>query len=515
MLELGGNAIDAFAAMSFAISVERPHSTGLGGGGFLLYLPAGKKTPLAFDFREEAPRRAKANMYLDKNGNAIPNKSLVGALASGVPGTVAGVLHVHKKFGKLPLATVMEPAISLAEKGFPVYAELAGALQDSAETLRKFPSSAAIFLHKDGSPLKEGELLVQTDLANTLRTITKNGAKGFYEGKIANELAASQKKWGGIITMKDLARYKVKERKAVHTDFKGYEIYSMPPPSSGGVHVLEALNMLEGDDLKKLGAFSPEAMHLVAASLQQAFADRAKYLGDPDFVKVPVEGLLRKTYAHKLRAKFLNRARHMEEVSPGNPLPFEPSHTTHFSLIDKNGNAVSSTQTINGYFGSGLVADGTGVLFNNEMDDFAAKEGASNLFGAVGGKNNLIAPRKRPLSSMAPTIVLEKGKPVLATGSPSGTRIISCVLESILNYLVYKMPLDESVAAPRYHHQWSPDEIRIDELPFPSATLEKLESMGYKINRKNLGCRVEAVAHEGENLISASDPRAFGSALAH
>ncbi|RYZ97267.1 MAG: gamma-glutamyltransferase, partial [Proteobacteria bacterium] len=396
MLEAGGNVVDAFAAMSFAISVERPHSTGLGGGGFLLLQLKGWPAPRAFDFRERAPYAASETMYLDEQGKVLPRKSVEGALSAGTPGLVRGVLELQQKYGKLSREKVMAPAIKLADEGFPVYSELARAFKVSESALRKYPSSAAVFFTND-RPLEAGAMLVQKDLAKTLRAIAKRGAGEFYAGQTARALVASQKKWGGLLTSRDLKEYRMKERRPVHGAYRGQEIYSMPPPSSGGVHVLQMLGMLENDDVKALGILSPASVHLLGSAMELAFRDRAEHLGDPDFQKVPTSGLQNKKYLETMRARIpADRALDPATLGPGNPWPYESPETTHFSILDAEGNAVSTTQTINGYFGSGLVAEGTGVLFNNEMDDFGAKVGASNIFGAIGGQKNLVEPGKRP-----------------------------------------------------------------------------------------------------------------------
>lgn len=508
MFEMGGNAVDAAAAISFTISVERPQSTGIGGGGFMLVKTPQFKEPLAFDFREKAPFKAHSKMYLDKDGKEIPRKSLDGIFAVGTPGLVAGVIQAHKRYGKLPLSKVLQPAIELAEKGFKVYPELSTALEAKKKVLGSFKSSKKIFF-KNGDVLKEGDLLVQKDLGKTLRAIAKKGVAGFYKGWVAKAIVAESKRQGGMITQKDLDRYDVKLRQPVSGTYKEYDIYSMSPPSSGGVHVIQILNTVENDNLGEHGPHHPKSIHLVSAAMQQAFADRARYLGDMDFVKVPIRELTSKTYAAAVRSQIpRNKAKKIDQVSHG----IFPEHdeTTHFTVADAKGNVVVSTQTINGWFGSGLVADGTGIVLNNEMDDFATKVGASNLFGAVGGRNNLVEAQKRPLSSMSPTIVLEKGKPVLALGTPSGTRILTCVASVMLNYLEHGLDLWHSVAAVRYHHQWSPDEIRVDSPGFHGSVSGRLEDMGYKINEKNLGCKVQAVSYESSGLHGVSDPRGQG-----
>mgnify|MGYP000191198440 FL=1 len=513
MYALGGNIIDAMAAISFVISVERPQSTGIGGGGFLLFHHKESGKTFAFDFRERAPFKSSKNMYLDKAGNVIPRKSIDGIFSVGTPGLVAGILEIHKKYGKLPLVTVLEDAIKLAEEGFPVYAEMEKALKIRKSVLCKFPSSKKIFCPK-GKLLKTGDHLAQKDLGKTLRAISRKGHKGFYRGKVAKGIVKTSRRYGGILRHKDLRNYKVVTREPVTGTFKGKKIVSMAPPSSGGIHVIQILNILERYNLKEMGLYSPKAIHLVSSAMEMAFADRAKYLGDSDYVKVPIKGLTKKSYANELAAKINeDKAFGLNDVKAGNPWKHEPDHTTHFSIMDNEGNVVVSTQTINGYFGSGLVAEGTGVVLNNEMDDFANKVGAQNLFGAVGGDKNLVSPGKRPLSSMSPTIVFEGDKPVMAVGTPSGTRILTCVMQTILNYFEYDLPLYESVATARYHHQWRPHYIRFDKGGIDANTKAELESMGHKVVEKSLGCRVQAVVKEGEKLIGVSDPRGEGKAL--
>ena len=510
MYRQGGNAVDAAAAISFALSVERPQSTGIGGGGFLLLWHPQRKRVEAWDFREKAPLKSHAGMFLDKKGKVLKNKSLEGALAVAVPGLVAGVVQIHGRYGKLPLAKVLAPAIELAERGFPVYPELSKALKMAQKTLEKFPATKKIFFKK-GRVLELGELLVQKDLANVLRIIAKEGAKGFYQGRVARAIVREGRRHKGLISMEDLKKYNVKERAPIQGSYKGWDIFSMSPPSSGGIHLVQILNIVEKFNLKQYGPQHPRAVHLVASAMQQAFADRAEYLGDRDFVPVPVAQLTSKSYAARTADNISkNRAKSKKQVVPGKLPGWESDQTTHFSLMDSEGWAISSTQTINGYFGSGMVASGTGIVLNNEMDDFAAKVGADNLFGAIGGLKNLPAPEKRPLSSMTPTIVMKDKKPLLAVGTPSGTRIITCVAQTFLNYFEHGMSLKDSVSAVRYHHQWFPDEIRTDAEGLPKATEKALKKMGYTVRRKNLGCRIQSVAREKDRFIGFSDIRGRG-----
>lgn len=510
ILQSGGNLFDAFTALSFAIGVERPHSTGLGGGGFALFYRAKEKKVHSFDFRETAPRLAHAKMFLDPSGNPVPEKSLTGALAVAVPGHVAGVLEIHKKYGRLPLSKVMAPAIRMAESGIQIYPALSQAISTSKNKLALFPDSRKIFLDPRGEPWPVGHQLVQKDLARTLKLISRQGAKAFYQGPIARQIDASMKKHQGLIQLKDLASYKTKWREPLRGTYRSYQIFSQGPPSSGGMAVIQILNMLENDDLKKRGPQDPQSIHLTASAMQRAFVDRADYMGDPDFSEVPVLKLISKDYSLKARSKIdPQKALSAEEMK----IKEESPDTTHFSMMDADGNAIASTQTINGYFGSGLVAEGTGIVLNNEMDDFAAKVGASNLFGAIGGKNNLIEPGKRPVSSMSPTLVLKDGEALLALGTPSGTRIITCVALTTLNVLEYQMPLWEAVTLTRYHQQWQPDELQIESPMFTAQTLSDLERRGWKVKEKDGYCRIQAVQRENGQLHGVSDPREEGSSL--
>lgn len=511
IFEQGGNIIDAAIAASFVISVERPQSTGLGGGGFLIYLEAKTGKIYAIDFRERAPLKSKANMYLDEKGNIIPDKSLVGEYSVAVPGLVKGLIEIHSRFGTRPLDTLIEPAINLAQSGIPIYDYLDRALTEELATLKKFPSTKKIFLKKDGSAYKKGEFIVQNDLAKTLKKIALTKDKDFYFGSTAKAIVKST---AGHLTMQDFANYKVLWREPVVGQFKDYQIISMPPPSSGGTHVIQILQLLEEEYLKSSGFQSTQSLAKTAKAMQFAFLDRARYMGDPDYVRVPVKTLTSKEYTQAIRqsdawkAPYTPADQLSDQWKPLN----ESSETTHFSIMDKEGNVVVSTQTINGWFGSGLVAEGTGVLLNNEMDDFSAKPGASNLFGAIGSTANSIQHGKTPLSSMSPTIVLKNEKPILALGAPGGTRIITCVANIILNYLEYELPLYESVAALRIHQQWKPDILRI-ETGFDEKTIQGLQKIGWKTESGRAGCAVMAVANQNGNLEAVSEPRDFGQAL--
>ena len=517
ILKRGGNAIDAFVAASFAVSVERPQATGLGGGGFLVYGDGKSGKFYAVDFRERAPKRATTGMFLDSNGEVVTNRSLDGILAAGVPGLVAGLYEVHQKFGSLPWSELLVPAIRAAEKGFRVFPALANGINKRKEILASFPSSKAVYLKKDGSPYLLGDILKQPGLAKTLRTIAKKGRDGFYSGHVAEEIVATSDRYHGLISEDDLASYQVHWREPLRTSFRGYELISMPPPSSGGINVYEILKMLEHDNLHALGVLSAKAIHLEASAMQLAFADRAKYLGDPDFVKVPSAELVSDAYAKAQRKRILPDAETpSSQIGPGDiSVADESTNTTHMAIMDAQGNMISSTQTINGYMGSALVAGDTGVLLNNEMDDFSAKPGASNLFGAIGSDNNSIQPGKTPLSSMSPTLVMKNGEPLLAIGARGGTRIITCAAQAILDYLAYGLPLYDSVALARFHHQWKPDKLDFDA-PGPGAeVLTKLSSMGYSVHVEPDGvvCRVMAVSYEAGRFHGMSDPRDIGQSL--
>ncbi len=508
----GGNIIDAFVAASFAISVERPHSTGIGGGGFLLYFSKKENKVFAFDFREVAPMSAVTNMFLTKKGETQPLLSQEGALAVATPGLVKGLYEIHKRFGKLSWEETMRPSIKLAREGFPLYKQLHEALIDRKNLLLLDPEAKKTFYLDSGSVPKLGSLVIQENLAKTLELISINGATGFYEGKIANSIIKTINKKRGLLSHRDLKTYKMIERSPVTGIYKGLKIYSMPPPSSGGIHVIQILKMLEPYKLKELGPQTAEAVHLTANAMQRAFLDRATYLGDPDFNKIPTQSLVDENYIEKL-SQTINTSNALKESSLKKvELPYESTDTTHFTIADREGNLVASTQTINGWFGSGVIAEGTGIILNNEMDDFAQKVGAKNLFGAVGGEYNLIEPRKRPLSSMSPTIITKNDSPLMALGSPSGTRIITCVAQTILNSVEFEMPLYEAVAATRIHQQWQPDVLKI-ESPFLDPQVEsELKRKGHKVIHEKLGCSIQAIRKNHHGWEGVSDPRGEGLA---
>ncbi len=512
VLGLGGNLIDAFVAASFAISVERPHSTGLGGGGFLLYFDRASNKVHSFDFREIAPHRSRSNMYLSKAGETQPLLSQDGALAVATPGLVRGLWDIHQKFGKLPWKDCVEPAVKVAREGFPLYPQLQEALIDRKDVLWEDQEFRKTFFTKEGTVPLLGTIIYQENLAKTLEKIGREGATAFYEGEVASAIIKSIRDKGGIMTHKDLREYRMKERDPVTANYKGLKIFSMPPPSSGGIHVIQILKMLEKYDLKTMRPQSAEAVHLTANAMQRAFLDRAMYLGDPDFNEVPVKKLLDAKYLAEMSEKINSPSAIPADALRPVKLPYESSDTTHFSLADKEGNLVASTQTINGWFGSGVIAQGTGIILNNEMDDFAQKVGAQNLFGAVGGKFNLVEPKKRPLSSMSPTIITKDGAPFMALGSPSGTRIITCVAQTILNAVEFEMPLYEAVSATRIHQQWQPDILKVEAPFLASHVEEELKKKGHKIIHEGLGCSIQAIKRDGKSWTGVSDPRGEGLA---
>ncbi len=506
ILKAGGNAVDAAVGIGFALAVALPNAGNLGGGGFMMVHDAKTGKSVALDFREVAPLKATRNMYLDDKGNVINGKSLYTHYAVGVPGTVAGMEHALKKWGTMPLDKVIAPSIALAEKGFPVSETLAKILRQEQKNMGKWPATTEIFW-KDGAPLKRGDLLVQKDLAQSMRLIAQQGAKAFYEGAIAQKIAAEMAPHAGAVTLQDLREYKVAEREPVRGTYRGYEVVTMPPPSSGGTHLVQILNMLEQWPLAQWGQNSAQTLHHMAESSKLAYADRSEYLGDPDFVKIPLKGLTSKRYAESL-AKTIdpNRARPAKEIKPGQPQPYESDQTTHYSVVDKAGNAVAVTYTLNTNFGSGIVAKGTGILLNNEMDDFAAKPGVANAYGLVGGDANAVAAKKRPLSSMTPTLVLKDGKPTLVTGSPGGARIITTVLPTVVNTIDFANNPAEAAAAPRTHHQWTPDELRVEKGLSPD-TLALLKQRGHNIAVKPSMGRTQTIQIRNGQLYGYSDPR--------
>ena len=505
ILKQGGNAIDAAVAVGFALAVVLPNAGNIGGGGFMMYHDSKTQTEVALDFREMAPAGAHRDLYIDEKGDVIDGKSLFTHYAVGVPGTVAGLEHALKKWGSMPLQQVMQPAIDLASNGFTVSETLAKVLNASAKNMGKWPATTAIFW-RNGAPLKAGDLLVQKDLAQSLKLIAKQGSYAFYKGDIARRIATEMQAYPGAITMADLANYQTIERQPIRGTYRGYDVITMPPPSSGGPHLVQILNILERWPLGEWGHNSAKSVHYMAESMKLAYADRAEYLGDPDFVNVPVKGLISKHYADNLAQRINDKATPAQQIKPGNPLPYESDQTTHYSIMDKTGNAVAVTYTLNTNFGTGIVAAGSGILLNNEMDDFSAKPGVANAYGLVGGEANSVAAGKRPLSSMTPTLVLKDGKPVLVTGSPGGARIITTVLQTVMNTIDYNMNPAESAAALRVHHQWTPDELRVEQ-GFNVDTKRLLEQQGHTVNIKASMGRTQTIERQGDVLWGYSDPR--------
>lgn len=524
MMQAGGNAVDAAVATGFALAVVHPQAGNIGGGGFLLLRTATGETHF-IDFREKAPAAATENMYLDAQGNVIPDMSVVGYKSVGVPGSVAGLVYAEKKYGKLTLEKVIAPAIRLAREGFPLAYEDAHDLRD--EDLARFADSHRIF-QRDGKLYQPGEILKQPELAHTLERIAKN-PDDFYHGALARELAAAIQKGGGLITAADLAAYEVKEREPVRGTYRGYDIIGAPPPSSGGTTLIEILNILEGFDLAKTGNRSAETIHLTAEAFRRAFFDRTDFLGDPDFANIPVPQLIDKKYAAAWRASIdpnhasvsneLKRPpfEGLERVAQSRPFALhEPENTTHYSVVDAEGNAVAVTTTLNDSFGSRVTAEGLGFLLNDEMDDFASKQGVPNSYGLIQGPANAIGPGKRPLSAMTPTIVLKDGKLFLVLGSPGGPTIITTVANILMGVVDFGLDIQEAVNAPRFHHQWLPDQIDVEDRLSPD-TMNLLRSKGHKLDAHHFWGDGECIMVDpktGERL-GASDGRNNGKAVGY
>jgi gamma-glutamyltranspeptidase / glutathione hydrolase len=527
VMQQGGNAVDAAVAIAFALEVVYPEAGNIGGGGFLLFRrPDGEVHFL--DYREKAPAKATADMYLDSHGNIIPGMSTVGYKSIAVPGSVAGLAYAQRHWGKLSLKQVMDPAIRLARDGFVLEYEEATSFQDP--DLAKFPESRRIF-QRDGTYYQPGEVFKQLELAETLERIAEN-PDSFYHGAMARQLAAAIQKGGGLVTAEDLAHYQVRERQPIRGTYRGYDIISAPPPSSGGIALIEVLNILEGYDLAKAGDGSAESIHLTSEAYQRAFFDRAEFLGDPDFAKIPVAQLIDKRYGNAWRDTInLRRATPNSELQrpaifsqldsyarshPQAQSFHEPEHTTHYSVVDPEGNAVSVTTTLNDNFGSRVTAEGLGFLLNDEMDDFAAKQGVPNLYGLMQGPANAVGPEKRPLSTMTPTLVLKGGKLSLVLGSPGGSTIITTVANVLMGVVDYGLNIQEAVNAPRFHDQWMPDQIKVEQIGFSPDTIRALEHMGHKIDiSERFWGDAECIAVDertGERL-GASDGRNNGKAV--
>jgi gamma-glutamyltranspeptidase/glutathione hydrolase len=515
VLRRGGNAVDAAVATGFAMAVTYPRAGNIGGGGFMVIHSAERHEDVAIDYRETAPAATTPEVFLGPDGKPDPAKSRHSALGIGVPGTVAGLTLALEKYGsgKFTLAELLKPSIDLARDGIVLTDDMADTLPAIYRLLARWPASAKIFSRADGSSLREGDRLVQADLAATLSAVAEQGPRGFYHGPVAEQLAKAVRDAGGIMTPDDLKSYSAVIREPVRGSYRGYDVVSMPLPSSGGVVLLEMLNILEGFPMSDMQRGSVPALHVMIEAMKRAYADRARYLGDPAFVNAPIATLIAKDYAAKQRASInLDHATASTDVFSPAP-PREGSNTTHYSVVDAKGNAVSNTYTLNFPYGVGLVAEGTGVLLNNELDDFTAAPGASNAFGLVGYEANLPGPGKRPLSSMSPTIVLKDGKPVLVTGSPGGSRIISTVLQVIVDVLDYHMDVAAAVAAPRLHHQWLPDEVRIEH-GFAEDTLAGLKAKGHRLIEPMGQTSANSIAVTDHGLLGAPDPRTRGAEAA-
>ena len=508
VLAEGGSAVDAAVAVGFSLAVTLPRAGNLGGGGFMLVYDAESGTTTAIDYREMAPPNATRDMFLDENGNADPRLSRYSHKASGVPGTVAGLYHAHQQFGRLPWKRLVQPGVDLARDGIVVTRDLATLLKARRERMCRDEATCEYFYRRDGVPYEMGERLKQSDLADSLQLIADQGPDAFYRGAIAEKIVAEMEAGGGLIDMEALAAYKPAVREPLRGEYRGYEVVTMPPPSSGGVHVIQMLNVLEHFPVALLGAGSADGVHLLAEVMRLAYADRSEHLGDPDYYPVPVGWLTSKDYGIELAASIdMTQARPSSDVAPGVAPTFESPDTTHFSVIDVDGNVVSNTYTLNLSYGSAISVSGAGFLLNNEMDDFVSKPGVPNAFGLLGDKANSIEAGKRPLSSMTPTIVFADGEPWFATGSPGGSFIITAVLQMIVNVIDHGMNIADASAQPRMHHQWYPDLLRL-ESGFSPDTIRLLRERGHKINspQPSMGS-VQTAAYKDGLFRGASDPR--------
>jgi gamma-glutamyltranspeptidase/glutathione hydrolase len=512
ILRQEGNAVDAAIAVQFALAVTLPRAGNIGGGGFMiLHLEDG--TSRTLDFREQAPLNATSDMFL-RDGEYISDLSREGGLASGVPGVVDGMIKAIERYGRLPLETVMRPAIDLARKGYKLSWTQANDLNNRADVLRKYEGSARYFLKRNGEEWKEDDLFVQEDLAQTLERIANRGREGFYSGKTADLIVKEMDRQGGIISYEDLDRYESVLREAITADFRGYSLHIMPPPSSGSIAIHQILDMLKPYDLQDLGFNSAKYVHLVTETMRRAFADRAYFLGDPDFVEIPREKLMSKDYNKQRMQNFeWNQATSSDELSHGDIPSFEEStETTHFSIVDEDGNAVSVTTTLNGSFGSKVAVNGAGFFLNNEMDDFTAEPGEPNMFGLIQGKVNAIASEKRMLSSMSPTIVTKDGNVRMVLGAAGGPRIITATLQNILNMTVFEMDSQQAISAPRFHHQWMPDKLYYEEFGLSPDTRGKLKNLGHNLtSRGNIGRAHNIYIDEDKLKYGLPDPRGNGA----
>jgi len=514
IMKQGGNAVDAAVAVQFALAVVYPNAGNIGGGGFLVYRGTAGNTD-ALDYREKAPGKASKDMYLDEQGNAIVDKSLYGALASGVPGTVAGMIKAHQKYGKLKWKKDLQPAIELAEKGFPITAQQAGELNKNKEAFLKYNRMPTAFVKE--CLWKEGDLLLQPALAKTLKLIRDKGRAGFYEGAVANAIVTSMQHTKGVISLNDLKNYQAIWRTPIAGAYKNYKVIAMPPPSSGGIALLTMLKQVNKFPLSSWGFQRDSTVQLMVETERRAYADRASYLGDPDFFKVPQLALLDTNYMMgRIRNLSFLKATPSSEIKPGVLPNYESEQTTHFSIVDEQGNAVSATTTLNGSYGSLVVAEGAGFILNNEMDDFSVKPGSPNAYGLVGGVANAIVPGKRMLSSMTPTIIEQDGKLLMVVGTPGGSTIITSVFQTILNVLEFGQDMQSAVAAPRFHHQWLPDEVYVEKGAIDEDTRKRLELKGYKIVERGPMGRVDAILIRTDgSLETGADPRGNDTGLGY
>jgi gamma-glutamyltranspeptidase/glutathione hydrolase len=507
VLSNGGNAIDAAVTAAFSLAVTQPRSGNIGGGGFMLISSERKDEVVAIDYRDKAPSRAYVDMFLDEDGSVNKQTSRFSHRSAGVPGTVAGLALALEQYGSISLKEAMAPAIKLAQQGFIVTRRFSEGLKAREQRLRKWDATKNIFYKADGSFYEPGDLFVQKDLAATLTRISENGAREFYEGTTAELLVSEMQRHGGLISMQDMKNYQPVIRAPIRGSYRGHDIYSMPSPSSGGVHVVQLLNILEAYPISEYGHNSAQTIHVMAEAMKRVYADRSRYLGDEDFVNVPVQGLISKSYAKSIRAGInLAQTTPSETIFPGEPAAYESNETTHFSIVDQYGNAVANTYTINFSYGSGITVQGAGFLLNNEMDDFSANPGAPTAYGLIGGEANKIEPNKRMLSSMSPTIVKRSGKNFLVTGSPGGSRIITTTLQVIMNVIDHGLNIKSAVAAPRIHHQWLPDELRIEEGLSPD-TINKLEALGHAIRQKSAMGAIQSIQVIDGIMYGGADPR--------
>ncbi len=517
VLNSGGNAIDAAVAVGYALAVAHPAAGNLGGGGFaLIHIHNGEDVVL--DFRESAPAKSSKDMYLDSKGNVIPNAATIGHLSVATPGMVKGMSAMLERYGTRSLESLIEPSVALAQNGFIVSKRQSDTMLEAQSDFARFSATAKIFLKKDGSIYKDGDLLIQKDLAKTLKILQKEGADAFYKGKIAQQIDKQMKDNGGILTKEDLENYKVVWRKPVEGSYRGYKILSTPPPSSGGVHIIEILNILENADMKSLGYMSSESISTMTEAMRQSYADRAAFMGDPDFVDIPIDFLMNKDYAKKIYNNIKGKVIPSDKIkaSLGILKPTsvpnigrDGDNTTHYSIVDKWGNAVSITYTLNKRYGSAVVLDGYGFLLNDEMENFSLKSGFPNRHGLVEGDNNAIAPNKRPLSSMSPTMVFKDGNLYMVLGTPGSGKIISTLVQVIVNVIDYDMDIATAIAAPRFHTQWLPDRIEVERFSINKDTAKVLQKMGYKILQAPDMCDVNAVLidQDSGDIYGANDPR--------